>query len=544
VDHHFIAEAFMSQIQAEPARATWGEKLPRFDRFVALGVLAALLGGPARPGKCLAQVLAQAPASAPAQPSTPPGELTPSAVADLTMRYRFLERYAKTDDGKPNLPEIVQTKVGVVETIKTKIDNPRGAPESRQIVAQTIYTERTAELSPDGAVTAVVRRYDAHRLTPDLGAKPGDPPTLQGLSVWYQVQPGADPLVMSLSDDPSKIRRMREIEFSIVTRQVFFPALSGVLPTLPSRIGDRWRVPRVAARALLGTRTSTNPVMLATFKELRPAAKGSDLVAIITVTAEATPYQAEIQFSFAPPPPAVDDSQGSTVDARGAITELRSAQVMTTPLPDSDGRLRQTQTRELILARQRDNTAPLVVPDAKPVPTEANSWVAYVDPRRRFHFYHPPSLFDDSPPGADSVVNLVQMRPEGPDVVILQLQHKTGDVEADRRNLDPDFHRKELAEIWRQNQQDVVAGSNGWLPEADWKSAGMKVYRIEAALRAAPGSRDAMSQRRVHLDSYLVLTNRPESFVVNATTLQDPPIEFRKKTEAMIKTFRFGLPEK
>ena len=108
--------------------------------------------------------------------------------------------------------------------------------------------------------------------------------------------------------------------------------------------------------------------------------------------------------------------------------------------------------------------------------------MAYVDPRRRFHFYHPQSLFDDSPPGADSV-ELVQMRPEGPDVVGIQLQPKTGDVEADRRNLDPDFHRKTLAEIWRQDQQDVLAGANGWLPEADWKPAGMKVYRIEAALR-------------------------------------------------------------
>ena len=133
------------------------------------------------------------------------------------------------------------------------------------------------------------------------------------------------------------------------------------------------------------------------------------------------------------------------------------------------------------------------------------------------------------------------MRPEGPDVVGIQLQPKTGDAEADRRNLDPDFHRKTLAEVWRQDQQDVIAGSNGWLPEADWKPAGMKVYRIEAALRLA-ASRAATGQRRVHLDYYLVLTSRPESLVVNATTVQDPPIEFRKQTEAMIKTFRFGPP--
>ena len=69
----------------------------------------------------------------------------------------------------------------------------------------------------------------------------------------------------------------------------------------------------------------------------------------------------------------------------------------------------------------------------------------------------------------------------------------------------------------------------------------MKVYRIEAALRFA-SSRVATAQRRVHLDYYLVLTNRPESLVVDAKTVQDPPIEFRRQTEAMIKTFRFGPP--
>ena len=58
-----------------------------------------------------------------------------------------------------------------METIKTEIDNPRGAPERRQIVAQTIYTERTAELGPDGAVTAVVRRYDALSAQPRPGGQ-------------------------------------------------------------------------------------------------------------------------------------------------------------------------------------------------------------------------------------------------------------------------------------------------------------------------------------------------------------------------------------
>jgi hypothetical protein len=462
-------------------------------------------------------------------------------VADLTLRYRFIERYATTEDlSSPQ--ELVQWKVGVVETIKTEIDNPKGAPGRKHIVAQTIYSERAAELSPDQAVTAVVRRYDTFRLTPDPGSKPGDPRPLEGLKVWYQLQSGANPLVLSLPDDPAKNRRLREIEFSLITQQFFLPALTPVLPAMPSRIGDRWRVPRTAVRALLGAQSAPNEVMLATFKDLRAGPKGPDeLVAIIGLTSDTTPFQAEIQYTFAAPRRPVDDSQGSTVDARGAITELRSARVTKTPLPDSDGRLHQTQTRELILARQSDKTsAPLIIPDPKPTPTEANSWLTFVDSRRRFHFYYPQSFVDDSVPGSDSV-QLVQTKPEGPDVIGIQLQPKTNDTAADRRNVDPEFHRKTLMEVWRQNQQDVVAGSNRWLDEAEWKPAGMKVFRIEAALRFNP-SRLTTGQRRVHLDYYLVLTNHPESLVVTAETVQDPPIQFRKQAEDMIKTFRFGPP--
>ena len=58
-------------------------------------------------------------------------------------------------------------------------------------------------------------------------------------------------------------------------------------------------------------RLLTNVAMLATFKDLRPVEQGPELVAIITVSAEATPFQAELRFSFFSPPPPVDDSQGS-----------------------------------------------------------------------------------------------------------------------------------------------------------------------------------------------------------------------------------------
>jgi hypothetical protein len=459
-------------------------------------------------------------------------------VADLTKRYRFREQYAAQADQR-NPQAIVQTLVGVVETIKTETENPRGAPDRRQLVAQTIYNERPAELSPEGTVVCVVRHYKNFRLKPpDPTAKPGDRPPLEGLDVWYQVQQRSDALVLSLTRD----RPLREIELTIIGRQVFFPALTALLPPQPSRLGDHWSVPRPALRSLLGPQAAPDDRLTATFKDLRTTGNGDELVATIHVTAQATPFQAELQFVFPKDSPPVDDSQGSTIDARGALTEIRCAQVSTSPLPESNGRLRQIQTRELIAARKRADgrDALLDLPEPRPTPTPENSWVTYVDPHRRFHFRHPQTFVNDSLPGADSV-ELIRQRPEGPDVIGVQLQPKTGDAAADRRNIDPDFVRRELEERWRLDRLDFVAGANEWLDKNEWNP--LRVYRIEAALKVAPAGAPAV-ERRIHYDYYLVLSQRDESFVVNATTVQDNPGAFRKEAEDMIKTLRFGMPEK
>jgi hypothetical protein len=455
-------------------------------------------------------------------------------VADLTTRYRFIERYGLTTDPR-NPQAVVQTKVDILETIKSEIEKPQGAPARTQYEVQTIYTERPAELGTDGAVISAVRRYDRFLLKPDNFTKPGDAPPLQGLSVWYQRQQARDPLVLCLTEG----RLLREMEFGIITRQTFIPALAAALPQLPSRMGERWRVAPSAARAMLGPQAPPDEVVLANFKDLQTAAKGKDLVATFSVTAQSTPFQAEIQFTFARAPTPTDDSQGSTVFAYGYITSIRLAQSMTTPLPEGNGRLRQTQTRELSLARKRDDGAALLVPATKPTPTQTNSWLNYVDPQGRFYLQHPQSFVRDSPTGDEQVI-LVQQRPDGADVFTLLFQVPTGDAAADRRNRDPEFRRKELAERWRLERQDVVLGSQGWLPDPEWGPSGMKVYRLEAVSRGQAGGRVT----RLHLDWYLVLTSHAESVVVTAETDNDTPLEFRKVSESIIKTFHFGPPGK
>jgi hypothetical protein len=331
------------------------------------------------------------------------------------------------------------------------------------------------------------------------------------------------------------------------------------LPTLPSRIGDRWRVPRAAARALLGERPKSGEPPMATLKDLRPEAKGPNHVAIIAVTGQATlpsgasALNAEVQFTFVPPPNLGDTYGGATLDARGMITELRASQITTAGLPASNGRLRQTQIRELILARQRDKSTPLTIPNPKPTPTEANSWLTFADPQKRYSFRHMQTILPDSLGGGESI-ELVRARPNGPDVIRIQIQLKTGNPEADRRNVDPEIHRKTLEEEWRQQRGDVLRGPAEWLPEADWRPFGMRVFRIQAAPMLGSGAGAGAGagsgigprvkvERRVNFDYYLVLTGRSDSFVVRAITLQDPTTEFRKETEALIKSFHFGPPQ-
>jgi hypothetical protein len=168
--------------------------------------------------------------------------------------------------------------------------------------------------------------------------------------------------------------------------------------------------------------------------------------------------------------------------------------------------------------------------------------LTFVDPQKRYHFQHPQTFLPESLAAGESV-ELLRPRPNGPDVIGIQIQLKTGNAEADRRNVDPEFHRKTLEEVWRQQREDVLRGPAEYLPDADWKPLGMRVFRIQAAplLDAGPGP-VTKAERRVNFDYYLVLTGRPESFVVTARTLQDPPAEFRKETEGLIKTFRPGAP--
>jgi hypothetical protein len=354
---------------------------------------------------------------------------------------------------------------------------------------------------------------------------------------------------MSLTDG----RRLKETEYSINAKLVFVPDLTQLLPSLPSRVGDRWPLSRAAAAVLFGEMPAAQGErLMAGLDDVHKNASGNDFVAVIGVKGHAmlpmtgdTMINAQLTFTFAAPG---DPPQGSdgTIDAKGAITELRLSRSSSSPLPGAGGRLKQTLTWERTLQRQLGvSGAPLQIPSSQPTPNQANSWLTYDDPAGRFHFRHPQEFLPNPNPKDlagedDDAVELVDMHATADEgsAVSLTLLPKTGDPAEDRKLRDPEFHIKRLNDQWKQLKQDIYPGPTGWLPESEWSASKMKVYRIEGALR--PSDARAKTSKRIFADFYIAVFGQNECLIVTSTTGQDPPLAFRKQVEEILKTFQLA----
>ncbi len=517
----------------------------------------------------LACLLAAAAAARPSSAQTPPAEPPPAEeaaaeeeargeVQPLSLRYRFAERYVEAPD--PAHPEwLTQYQVGVREKVKVVREKPQGAPDRAETSLQTIYTERIMKTSPTRAATDVVRRYDRALVSTSLPMRREyqNPKLLEQLSLWYRLQPGSPVELYNLTDG----RVLRQIEFDRIVKNPFLPQLATLLPTTPRRVGDVWPVPRASAGALLGEPPLEEGYDIqAELVDVRaPAPDSATMTAVFGVKGQLNVIEgpialnARVHFAFptpGPPQPGAPQPKGQAgvVEAEGWIAEIRMAEVMTTPLPDDEtGRLDQTQTRELIVARRVGPTEmgpeaslPLVAPEAPPR-DEAHTWVTYDDYEGRFHLAHPQGL-QIARAYPEGGVDLVDRRFDGQDVVSVALAPKSGDAARDRLAVDPLEQRKALVEQWRSQGQEVIMGDSGWLKEDVWGPLNRKVYRIEAALKPA-GTAPVVRGNRIYLDRYVVQFTRNQTLIVTAMTTRDPHVPFRDQVETLIKSFTFGPSE-
>ena len=489
----------------------------------------------------------QVPAQAPALPRT--DDATPSEAkpaVDLTNRYRFLEHYTTREEGvSPGL--VGPYQVAIKETLRDTIESPDGRTSTPVvIVCQTNFNERPADVSSLGVVTATIRSYTRHVVRPD---NPAGSPTLDGLTVWYRPRLNEPPLILSLSAD----RRLREGDYEIAAGQVFLPNLTALFPSYPVRVGDTWRVSRKTAQALFGDPEARGEGLVAKFAELKRDPDGKTSHAAIAVNGRVvTPpaeslVNAQIRFSFptlAPvpnpgttAPASAPRIQEGLIDARGAVSEIRLARVTSGPIPGAakEG-MRYKARQELILERKLGvapkGESPVKLVNAPSI-TEANSWLTAVDPRHRFTFQHPqdllpPDRYQFATPEGDNSILLTKNRPEGRDLIRIEVSDKPRTSES---------LKDILKAQWGQSKLEILPGEEGWLPAATWPNR--KVFHVEAALKAANRNPRGV---RIHYDAYLVDLGKAGSLTLIATTTRDAVGPFRRDVEGMLKTFQVETP--
>jgi hypothetical protein len=490
------------------------------------------------------------------------GDPAPASVEALSARYRFSETYSAADD--PARPEVVKTyQVGVKLRRRTVTERREGAPAREETSQGVLYTERPAKVDKRGQVVEAIRRYDAVNLGLPAGAYPFKPPLFQGLTIWYERRTAQPPFILSLTDN----HPIREPEYLGITGQIFLPQLTSFLPPTPARVGDSWKIPLKAAHFLVSEEPEPeNYEMNATLKGVKKESAGPTLTAVIGVLATlklpirgSCATNAEIHFAFDPsalPPPPVDStpadkveepadrptpakrSEAGIVEARGRISSVLMAMAATTIIPDSDDRLKQTVTYELQMGRRPllPKFDPLNIPETRPTPSEANSWLIHDDPVRQFHFRHPQEL--EIVLSDPDTLELVDRSPAGNDVFVIQFPPGPEDQEGISRFGKTDHFKRDIEASWAARKQQTILGPEGWLPEAEW--APLKIYRKELAGNTSAIPVPGKNTSRIYIDYYLVLGKHNNSLRIDSMTNRDDHVAFRKVAESMIKSIQFG----
>jgi len=487
------------------------------------------------------------------KPSTPPASSGPSGgdlmagstplktekFADLSVRYRFSERYS-TDETRLGPGIVGAYRVAILESIRDSAESSQGAPKRNDSTFQTIYAERPAEMGVGvGNVASTVRVIEKHQVK---GSQGSSSPSLEGATILIRPRSNQLPLLLSLSEG----KPLTESDYDLLSGQVFVPQLALLFPNQSVRLGDTWRISRRATQNLLGDPSIQAETLVAKLTEIRKEVAGPRMVASISITGKVPGADGEISlnalvlFTFQGSLPIKDRPKKAgelipliddSMDARGAITELRLASITSGPQVKG-GRLRFQTNRELTMHRQLgliEGVTPPPVLTSIPDLTEANTWLTHVDRSGRYTLRHPQELLAPERSLATAEPNttlLVRTGRNGRDMIQIEFVSKT---------LTPEDLKKKLAEKCALLKMEVLQGQETWLPEADWPR--MRVHRIDAALKVRDSRTPGVGETtRVHFDAYLLQFSQDASILALASTSKEAVAPFREEVEKILKT--------
>ena len=449
-------------------------------------------------------------------------------VGGLSTRYRLREVYtsrATTDASGPT----GQYQVGLRETTST--DDPA---EKAPRVIRAVYTERPAGVSPvdDKVVTDLVRHYETVGLSPDPWAgRPGRRP-LNDLTIWRRTIANAPPQVLVLT--PGRPLSAEEYRFAI--SYDFVSNLAFLLPELPVRVGDSWKVPIPGAVALTNGDVHDGD-LTAKLDEVRadPDSPGKSL-AIINVTGRLvtgydidadTAVNARIQFAFTP------KAGGEVVDGTGFIAKVSLAQVSTLTIPNET--TKRTIKRELTLERKRPGaSSPLNVPNPPPSATPENSWLTWTDPPAgRYSFRYPQDMEPALVPGVPGAVDLKLLHPDNGSVEVVRL------IFTEKAAVRPEILFKDWLEEFRKQGSEVVPGLSRKVKPPG--RTDLMVDHQEAAVTTQMEANTTPLRR--YCDLYVIQFAANAHMIANSASAQDPPDPFRKKVLELLATVKLGVPK-
>jgi hypothetical protein len=509
---------------AEPIRI-------RSRLFLTTALTACVVGTIAfaqEPAKTAAPAPTQEPAAKVDEPK-PAEPQTPKAVGDLTARYRFQERFTNQAGNLP-FGVIGQYQAAFRETT---VSDTSGTAKSTRVV-QAIFTERPVEVSPvdERKVTDSIRHYSKVNITPDPWKDRKDQLPLKDLTIWYRELASEAPLVLVLTPG----RSLLEEEYKFAISYNFVSDLAYLLPDAPVRIGDKWKVGRDGAAALMN-----NGVMEGTLTgkltEILVHPKDPKLrLAVINITGKVvtgidkdvydTAVNARVDFAFL-----AGSKDNTVIDASGAIEKVLLAEVSNLRIPIPGQTQTRTTKRDLVFEMKRPGAEPLIaIPNPRPKATPENSWLTYHDAKNRFHLRHPQGF---EPVAYVQQPNRIDLRHYLPDrsfdVVQIEFVEKPGER--------PEKQFAQLTSDWAKQGFDVQLGVSERLPDVEWPN--MAVNHMEAALNYSDPQ-----GRPLHrfFDAYFLQFARDVTLRVSATTFQDQPEAFRAQVLSLLKTAKLGPP--